>query len=90
MNVFGWKGRAVMHLLQGEPRFASSLWLIDNLFPRQNQMECSGKEPVCEWVCRQLVAEILERGGMKWKSPLSRIHLLECVGRSRAEGGSFP
>lgn len=53
-------------------------------------MECLGKEPVCEWVCRQLVAEILERGGMKWKSPLSRIHLLECVGWSRAEGGSFP
>lgn len=22
------------------------------------------------WVCRQLVAEILERGGSKWKSPL--------------------
>lgn len=43
-----------------------------------------------EWAYKQLTAEILERGGIKWESPLRPIHLLECVGRFRADGGYVP
>lgn len=38
-----------------------------------------------QWVCKQLGTEILERRGMKGKSPLNPVHLLECIipGRGR-------
>lgn len=45
---------------------------------------------MCEGACEQLVAEIPETRGVKWKSPLSPVHLLECVGGSRADAESSP
>lgn len=36
------------------------------------------------------VVSILETGGMKWKFPLIRSHLLECVGRSRWKDSASP
>lgn len=47
-------------------------------------MGCSGREQVgVQWVYKQLGTEILERRGTKGKYPLSPVHLLECVIRSR-------
>lgn len=61
-KAFGWKGRAAMVSLQGEPHFASSSWLIDICFSGRIKWNAQGgNRCVREWACKQLVAEILER-----------------------------
>lgn len=57
-----------MRSLQGELPFASSSRLMDIL----SWAEANGmlREGPGVWACKQLVAEILERGGIEWKSPL--------------------
>lgn len=62
------QGRAVMRSLQGEVPFASSSRLTDNF----SGAESNGmlREGPSVWVRQQLVAGVLERGGIQWKSPL--------------------
>lgn len=68
-NVCGRKGRKCSDALTpGRAPLSSRLMDIFSWAESNGML----REGPCVWVCKQLVAEILERGGIEWKSPVIR------------------